>query len=221
MSKTQRHIVTAAVTAVVVVVMVPLRSDWSPEMHRWNKAAADVGLLLIIAALAIGPAARLSKGLERLIPWARPLGIWGTVWTVAHIVILLFGWSEDGVLVSLRELFGLKGVPFTGTTVFTGSAIATANIVGTAALFYCLVMCATSNDASVRIFGTEGWRSLHRVYGHALFVLAAIHTAFFLYLFYGVFPRSAPPPNFFTYVFPPAVAVFIALRSLDFKRSLK
>lgn len=145
----------------------------------------------------------------------------GGVWTFAHVVILLYGWSDDGVWVSLKELFGIKSVPFTSKTVFSGSAIAMANIVGAAALFYCIVMTVTSNDTSLRILGRDGWRRLHRVYGYSLFVLAALHTAFFLYLFYGVFPRSAPPPNFFNYIFPPVVAALMALRTMAFTKVIK
>ncbi len=223
-----KHLKVAAVSTAVVLVMVPIRSDWSPAMHPWNKAAADVGFLLIAAALAVGPLERLSKRFKKLAswakalaPWARALGIWGGVWTFAHVVILLYGWSDDGVWISLKELFGVKGVPFTSRTVFTGSAIAMANIVGAAALFYCAVLFITSNDMSQRILGKEGWKSLHRVYGYSLFVLAALHTAFFLYLFYGVWPGSAPPPNFFNYIFPPVVIALMALRTLAFTRSIK
>ena len=72
-----KHLKVALASTVVVLIMVPLRSDWSPAMHQWNKAAADVGFLLIAAALAAGPLTRLWKGFDKLTPWARALGIWG------------------------------------------------------------------------------------------------------------------------------------------------
>ena len=56
------------------------RAEWS-EMHRYNRALGDLSLLLIVAAMAIGPLARLSSTpfLRKLMPYRRELGIYAGV----------------------------------------------------------------------------------------------------------------------------------------------
>jgi hypothetical protein len=80
-----RHIVIASVSAVLVYAFYLSYGAWGVEPALWPawdqdhplwRAFAHTAYVLLVAALAIGPAARLWRPAARALPWRRELGIW-------------------------------------------------------------------------------------------------------------------------------------------------
>ena len=200
-----RHATVALITVVAVVVFVVTRAGWDP-MHAWNRAFADVSLLLLVVTLAAGPLARLWSGVAWLVRWRRELGIWSVVAATGHVAIVMTGWVEWE---AFRLFYSLN--PFKRDWALD-QGFALSNLLGIIALIYGLVLAATSNDASIRLLGGSAWKFVQQSV-YVLYMLVALHTAYFLFFHFVTFHRPPPPTNWLQGPFLVVVAALFALQT--------
>ena len=142
-----------------------------PELFfnaRLWRALADAAFSFLFFTLAIGPLSRLWKPALRLLVWRRETGIWFAFLALTHFIrVSNFALSEPGI--ELPRLLGLI------------------------ALFWALVLAATSSDRAVNFLSISSWKWLHLM-TYVIFYLVAGHAAFFLFWRY-------PEVNWFEYPF--------------------
>lgn len=199
-----RHLVVVLAAGLATYLFLESRASWS-EMHRWNRAVGDTGIVLIGLSIAIGPLSRLWMRFRVALPWRRETGIYGVLLAVAHTIIILAGWIEWDLI----QLFGYIAHPQTGQYVMLLHGFGLANVIGIIALLYGIILALTSNDWSQRKLSGSVWKFLQQgVY--VLWMLIVIHTAYFLYLHFQDFHRQVPEPNWLQLPF----AVFVGLVTL-------
>ena len=181
-----RHVLIIGTSVLTGYLLLASRAEWS-EMHRYNRALGDLSLLLIVAAMAIGPLARLSS--------------------TVHTIIILIGWVE----LDFARLFGFEFHPQLQRYVMLQHGFALANVVGIAALLYGFVLAGTSNNFSQRVLGTSVWKYIQQG-AYVLWWLAVLHTAYFLFFHFLDFHRQMPEPNWARRPFVALVASVIALQ---------
>lgn len=184
-----RHGIVAATSALLVGLFWAARPQWVSEMRLW-KAVGDSAFILLAAALALGPAARLVPSARRWLPWRRQLGIWFALTALLHAVLIIDGWA----LWSLRRFLGYEFVPQLGREARLEPGFGLANLIGSVALFLGLVLAATSSDRAMRRLGRPTWVWLHRL-GHTVLILTLLHGGYFLFMHFTVSFHKAPPPN--------------------------
>ena len=205
-----RHLGVIAVSAIATYLFMESRAEWI-AMHRWNRALADTSLVLVALALAAGPMARLWPATVRLLPWRREAGIYGVALAFAHTAIILDGWVEWDLL----RLFGYQLNQVTSQYVMVQHGFGLANVVGILALVYGLILGFTSNNRSQRFLGGSSWKVLQQG-AYVLWVLVALHTAYFLYLHFQDFHREVPPPNWLQAPFIVLVLAVVVIRNSAF-----
>lgn len=199
-----RHFVVVVIGLLVTYAFYELRSNWS-SMHRWNRATGDASVILISIAMAVGPLSRLWPAARRVLPWRREFGVWGTLLAAVHTVVILAGWVEWDLI----RLFGFVVHPATGQYVMLQHGFGFANVIGIAALIYGIVLAATSNDRSQKLFGGSVWKFLQQG-AYVLWILIVLHTAYFLFLHFLDFHRPILEPNVIKLPFA-AMVVFVAM----------
>lgn len=177
-----RHLVVAGVMWSLVALY--LHAFGGLEFHRrdWNRAFANVSLILYAATLTIGPLARLWRPAGRGLAWRRETGIWATIAAVVHVVIYwegTYGWSGWRFL-----FYPGRGTGTVADTLMGGAAFHVANAIGLVALIYALVLMVTSNDASQRLL-KGGWSWLMQR-ATTMWLLVLLHTWLFAYYVQGM-----------------------------------
>ena len=163
------------------------RPQWDPEMRLW-RAFGDASLMLLLVALALGPAARLAPRLARLLPWRREFGVWFGLAALVHTFLVLDGWARWDV----ARFLGYEYVEQLGRLARLEPGFGLANLVGLLAMMMTLVLMATSTDWTVRALGPSAWKLL-QVSSYAVFYLSAVHTGYFLFMHYTAsFHRQVP-----------------------------
>ncbi len=192
------------------------RPEWDPEMRFW-RAVGDASLMLLYAALVIGPLARLWPKAGRLLAYRRELGVWFGLLALAHTLLILNGWARWDVM----RFLGYEFVPELGYLVRLEPGFGLSNLIGLAAVFLTLVLMATSTDWAVRTLGGGAWKFL-QYSAYTVFYLVVLHTAYFLFLHYTQhFHRLAPPnPNWFRYPFIGLTLLVVLLQSSAFLKSV-
>lgn len=201
-----RHLAVAATALVGAYLFRLARGGWDP-MHAWNRAFGDMSFLLLAVTMALGPLARLSPPVGRLLPWRRETGIWTIVLATAHTYIVLDGW----VRWDLWQLLGFVLHPDLGRYVMLQQGFGLANVLGLFALAYGLVIALTSNAFSQQILGGSAWKWLQQG-SYVLWALVVVHTAYFLYLHFLSFHRPLPPGNWFRVPFAAIVMGVVSLQ---------
>lgn len=182
----------ALVTALLVTVFWVSRLDWDPEMRLW-RAVGDASIMLLFAALTMGPAATFSTRVGRMLPWRRQVGIWAAVAAVAHTLLVLVGWVRWDV----ARFLGFEFVPQLGREARMEPGFGLANLIGLVAVVWLVVLAATSTDRALRRLGPAGWKWLHTG-AYTAFYLSVLHSAYFLFLHYTLsFHKLPAPPNWF------------------------
>lgn len=132
----------------------------------WTVSFARVSFFLLFLILIIGPAMRLWKPTECSSPlfapwsWRGELGIWFTLMALAHFVLLLMSRSLSSMIKIGGEGYGL------------------ANLLGLVALFWALLLTATSFGKVIAFLGVDLWKWLQS-FAHAIFYLVAGHFIYF------------------------------------------
>jgi methionine sulfoxide reductase heme-binding subunit len=182
-----RHIVAGTIAGLLTYVFWLTRPQWSAEMRFW-RAVGDAGLMLLLLALLIGPAARHWSALAGLIPWRRELGIWFGIMALGHTGLILAGWARW----DLRRFLGYEFVPQLDRYARLEPGFGLANLLGLVAVFWTLVLMATSSNRAIAALGGQAWKWLQ--YGaYIVFYLVVLHTAYFLFMHYTPsFHRATP-----------------------------
>jgi sulfoxide reductase heme-binding subunit YedZ len=178
-------------------------------MRLW-RAVGDGGLLLLLIALAAGPAARLWPGARRLQRYRRELGVWFGVLALAHTVLILDGWAEWDAL----RFLGYEFVPQLGRTARLEPGFGLSNLLGLAAMVMTVLLMATSTDWAMRKLGGRAWKFL-QTSSYTVFYLVTLHTAYFLFMHYTAsFHRRVPDdPNWFRWPFLALALGLVALQA--------
>ena len=187
-----RHCWLMLATALLLALFWRSRMDWSPEMRLW-RAFGDTAIVLLFAVLTLGPVARFSTAVGRLLPWRRQIGIWSAATAFVHSFLILNGWARWDV----GRFLGFEFVPQLGREARMEPGFGLANLIGLVAVLWLLALAVTSTDRAVRRLGPGGWKWLHSG-AYTVFYLSVLHSAYFLFLHYTLsFHRDPPPPNWF------------------------
>ncbi|MEB1807399.1 MAG: hypothetical protein LPK26_08865 [Bacillaceae bacterium] len=182
-----RHVVSAAAMWILVALYLNAFGGFGYDIHSWNRAFANVSVVLYAVTLAIGPLARLWRSASKALEWRRETGIWATIAAVVHVGIFWgdrIGWAEWQRFFYPSLPFGgigdisdtLMGDPSSG---LFPSAFNLANVVGLAALVYALILVITSNDASQRWL-KSGWSWIQKR-ATTMWLLVLLHSWLFAY----------------------------------------
>jgi sulfoxide reductase heme-binding subunit YedZ len=176
-------------------------------LSRTSFATAYPALILLAATLLIGPWNWLRKKPNPVSSdLRRDLGIWAGILTIVHTAV--------GQCVHLRGrpwLYYIYGpTEHHHSFPVRHDAFGFANYTGAVSTLLVLALLATSNDISLRKFGTRGWKKLQR-WNYAVFALAGAHAL--LYQF-GVEKQQAG----FEAVVIACIAITIAFQTFVFAR---
>jgi methionine sulfoxide reductase heme-binding subunit len=202
-----RHAIVAGAGVLTTYLFWLTRGNWDPEMRFW-KAIGNASLILLYAALAVGPLARLRLPGGSLVRYRRELGVWFALLGLFHGILILNGWARW----DLQRFLGYEFVPEFGRLVRLEPGFGLANLMGVVSGVIALMLLATSTHWAVRKLGPAAWKFLHQgVY--IVFWLVVLHTAYFLFIHYTQhFHRAPPPPDWFRY---PFVALTLAVVALQ------
>jgi methionine sulfoxide reductase heme-binding subunit len=210
-----RHTVVGASAAALVFLFWESRPEWDSEMRLW-KALGDAGFVLLIVTLAAGPAARLWPTARRLLRWRRHLGIWFALLVLAHGTLILNGWAQWDI----QRFWGYEFVPQLGRLVRLEPGFGLANLLGLVALFWALVLLATSSDRVVNYLGYSAWKWVQNG-AYIIFYLVVLHAVYFLFIHYTLsFHRDVPEPDWFRYPFLMLAGLIPALQLGAFVRTV-
>jgi sulfoxide reductase heme-binding subunit YedZ len=158
---------------------------------------ARVSFLLLFITLAIGPVVKLKapkKGISPLMhpwTWRGELGIWFTITGFMHFLVL----TLDRPLTSYIEM--------------GGGGYALANLLGAIALFWALILSATSCSKAIQMLGFSSWKWIQN-FAYLIFYLVTCH-----YLYFQFFSthEGGPNPDWFGYT---ATVMAIIIVLLEF-----
>jgi methionine sulfoxide reductase heme-binding subunit len=138
---------------------------------RLSTAFARVSFLLLFLTLIIGPITKLKKPSVVSSPlklpwsWRSELGIWFAVFSLAHFYFAMSGRPKWNFLAALGGGIG-------------GEGYGLANLLGFIALFWTLILAATSFGKVIKWLGVKSWKWLHSM-TYVVFYLVAAHTFYF------------------------------------------
>lgn len=161
----------------------------------WSVSFARVSFILLFLILIIGPIMRLKKPKQTSSPlfapwsWRGELGIWFTLTAITHFIIVLMGRP-------LSELISLGG-----------GGYGLSNLLGLVALFWALILAATSFGKVIAFLGVDLWKWLHSL-THAVFYLVSGH--FIYFQFFSTYGEIGP--DWFGYLAVTMVAIIILLQ---------
>lgn len=210
-----RHAAVAFLATGLVLGFAAVHIDFSP-MHRWNRAFGDASMVLVALSVGLGPLARFLRGVVRVLPFRRELGIYGCLLASVHAAVILIGWVQW----DLMRLFGFEWHPELLTYVMLQHGFGLANAIGLAALMLAILLAATSSDFAMRRLGVSGWKFL-QMGVLPLWWLTVAHVAYFLFLHFLSFHRATPPPNMLQPWFLGLVAAVFALRGAAYVLTIR
>ena len=166
---------------------------------RWSTTWGRVSLILLFVTVVIGPWMRLRKPqkvsspLESPWNWRSEFGIWFTVAALFHVGFAMSGRPGWDIMKALGGIVGGEGYGF-------------ANFLGFVALFWALILAATSFKKAIRFLGVESWKWLHS-FTYVLFYLVFAHMLYFQF-----FSSYGSGPDWFGWA---AVAMMIIVTVLQ------
>jgi methionine sulfoxide reductase heme-binding subunit len=162
-----RHLLAGLIAVLLAYLFWLSWPELSSDVRLW-RALGDTAFSFLFIALVIGPLTKLWKPALRFAPWRREAGIWFALLALAHFIrVSDYVLLEPGI--ELPKLLGLI------------------------ALFWALVLAATSSDRAVNFLGASPWKWLHGM-AYVIFYLVVTHAAYFLFWRY-------PEANWFQYPF--------------------
>ncbi len=162
-----RHILVGSTATALAYGIFLSRDEFPFDVSIW-RALGDTAFIFLFFTLAVGPLAKLWKPALRFVSWRRETGIWFALLALAHFIrVIDYALLEPGI-----EL---------------------ARLLGFVALFWALVLAATSSDRAVNFLGPSAWKWLHGM-AYVIFYLVAAHAMYFLFWHY-------PETNWFQYAY--------------------
>jgi len=158
-----RHLLVGAIALVLVGLFWYSHFENTGAQTALWKSLADTAFVFLFITLSIGPLTMFWKPALKILTWRREFGIWFAVIALFHatlISILLFNWN---VLQTIPTEMGL------------------ANLLGFTALFWALVLAATSSDRAVKYLGIGSWKWLH-YFAYVIFYLVGFHMIYYLFI---------------------------------------
>lgn len=151
-----RHATVGILAVVVVFLFLFFKTESSFDIRFW-RALGDTTFTFLFITLSIGPMSVLWAPASKLVSWRREFGIWSTLLGLAHFVrVFDFAFSEPGLEMPV--------------------------MVGLTALFFAVVLMATSSDRAVNYLGASSWKWLHS-FAYVVFYLPATHATYFLFFY--------------------------------------
>lgn len=185
---------------------------------RFWRAVGDSGFILLFLTLAIGPLFRLfPKFFARFVSWREEFGIWTALLALAHTYLIFDGWLQW----DLMKFLGYEFIPDLGRYARMEPGFGLANIVGAFAMFFLLLLLATSTSRAIRFLGPSSWKYLH--YSVIIvYYLVIIHVLYFMFIHYSLsFHRPVPPPDWFRYPFLIIALSFPLMQTAGFIKTVK
>lgn len=211
-----RHSIVGVIALVLVWMFWESRPEWDSEMRLW-RAFGDAAFTLLFLTLIMGPATRLWGRLAPTLEWRRYTGVWFALMALIHGLLILNGW----VRWDPNMLLGYEFVPQLSREARMEPGFGIANLLGLVALFWAIVLAATSFDRAVQFLGGSSWKWLQNG-AHTVFYLSSIHAAYFLFIHFTLsFHRVPPPANWFQVPFLAMVGTVILLQGLAFAKTVR
>ena len=211
-----RHAFIAILAGVLVYLFFLSRPELS-SVHRIWRATGDAAFVLLFFTLAMGPLARVWRPSIKLMSWRRELGIWFALIAIIHTVLILNGWIQWDVM----RFFGYEYIEQAGQYIRLEPGFGLANIIVIMAVFWAIVLLATSSDKAMNYLGFSSWKWLQ--YGaHTIFYLIVAHAAYFLFIHFTPSPyKGGLPPNWFQYPFLAMGLILLILQGSVFMKIVK
>jgi len=165
----------------------------------FNRAVAGVAFFLLFLVLIIGPIMRLWRPALEALPWNLPwswrgeLGIWFTVFSVAHLLLVFFNnqWNITGYLAVMRL----------------------SDLVAFVALFLALILTAASGGKVAKSLGISAWRWLQS-FAYVTFYLVGAHVINHAFL------RAGRPLDWLHWAYLAMIIIIILLQSAAFVKTV-
>lgn len=164
----------------------------------WSTSFARVSFLLLFLTLIIGPITKLKSPSTTFTPlklpwtWRSELGIWFTITAILHVFFAVSNFGGGGILDMISSGgFGL------------------ANFLGLVALFWALILTATSFRKVIVWIGVESWKWLHK-FTYVVFYLVSAHLAYFQFF------SDRADPDWFGYSALVMIILVIVLQLIAF-----
>ena len=207
-----RHLAVGLMGLLMVYLFWLSRMEWDSEMRTW-RAVGDSAFMLLLVTMAIGPLGKIWPGrFSALVNWRRAFGVWFAMFASVHAFLVWDGWARW----SIKGFLGYQDlaiIGFAGKPILVDPGFGLSNLIGLVALFWGLVLFATSSDWAVNKLGTRAWKHIQS-YANLILYLVVLHAAYYLFLHYELslrnlfFQRGTPSPNWFRFWFL-GLAVFI------------
>jgi len=159
-----------------------------------NRSVAAVSFVLLFLVLIIGPIMKLWRPVVEHLPWEMPwswrgeLGIWFFLLSLAHVGLVMYD----------REGLG---------------TLRLADYLGLVALFWALVLTATSFEKVIKFIGVKSWKWLHS-FAYVIFYLVGFHTINHAFL------RTGRPDSWIHWSYLVMITVVIVLQISAFAREV-
>lgn len=161
----------------------------------FGRAVAGIAFFLLFLTLIVGPVMRLWKPAVEALPWNLPwswrseLGIWFTIFSVAHMLLVFDSryWDVTGYLAGMRL----------------------SDLVAFVAIFWALVLTASSFSRIIKFLGLSAWRWLHS-FAYVIFYLVGAHVINHAFL------RAERPLDWLHWAYLLMIIVVILLQSAAF-----
>tara|TARA_B100000745_G_C20140221_1_gene390902 strand:- start:712 stop:1425 length:714 start_codon:yes stop_codon:yes gene_type:complete len=178
-----RYASVGLVAALFVYMVWKANATWSPDMRLW-KAFGGGAFLLLWFTVFIGPMAQLWRPFSLFLSWRRESGVWFALIGLVHGYLVLDGWVRWG----MWELLGYQYIAELDMYLRSEPGFGLANLMGLLALFFALILAATSFDRVVSFLGVSSWKWLH-TFAYVIFYLIALHALYFAFIHFSASPE--------------------------------
>ncbi|HBP01078.1 MAG: hypothetical protein UY41_C0001G0018 [Candidatus Moranbacteria bacterium GW2011_GWE1_49_15] len=159
-----------------------------------NRSVAAASFTLLFLVLIIGPIMKLWRPIVDHLPWEMPwswrgeLGIWFFLLSLVHAGLVIYDRQGLGTL-------------------------RLADYIGLVALFWALVLTATSFGGVIKFIGVKSWKWLHS-FAYVLFYLVGFHTINHAFL------RTGRPDSWIHWSYLVMIALVIVLQAAAFSKEV-
>jgi len=171
-----RHCIVAVSSVLLLALVWQVNETWGPDMRLW-KAFGGASFFLLWFALVLGPLAIIWKPVRSLLPLRKEVGIWFFLIALVHGYLILDGW----VRWSVWEFFGYQYFAEVDMYLRVESGFGVANLAGAIALFFALLLAATSFQRVIDTIGIRSWKWLH-MFVYVIFFLGAVHVVYYAFM---------------------------------------